>query len=91
MEWLACIQGRFDVLSHIRALRRVTNSETHSCISHVQDKQQRQEGGPPLRPLVITTKDRSDVLLSLLAAHTCRTGPHVGGLILADADLQELK
>jgi BioD-like phosphotransacetylase family protein len=48
------------------------------------------QGAGPARPLVLTTKDRADALLSLAAAHTCGTGPNVAGLLLADAHLSEL-
>ena len=37
------------------------------------------------RPLVLTSKGRADVLLSLTAAHVTGTGPHVAGIILTDA------
>ena len=43
-----------------------------------------------VRPLVITTKDRADVVLALAAAHSCGTGHNVAGLILCDAHLTEL-
>jgi BioD-like phosphotransacetylase family protein len=42
-------------------------------------------GEPPSRPLVLTSKSRADVLLSLTAAHVTGTGPHVAGIILTDA------
>lgn len=35
------------------------------------------------RPLVLTTKDRADALLSLAAANIAGTGPHIAGLIMA--------
>ena len=42
---------------------------------------------PPqaVRPLVITSKTRADVILSLTAAHVCGTGPHIAGLLLTDS------
>lgn len=45
-----------------------------------------QEGLPPMRPLVVTSKSRVDAILSLTAAHVCGTGPHVAGILLTDAD-----
>ncbi|GAB4821111.1 hypothetical protein N2152v2_008157 [Parachlorella kessleri] len=43
------------------------------------------EGLHPVRPLVITSKTRADVILSLTAAHVCGTGPHIAGLLLTDS------
>ena len=54
------------------------------------DKKRRQLGEGHIRPLVLTTKDRADLLLSLAAAHTCSTGHNVAGLILCDAHLVEM-
>jgi hypothetical protein len=39
----------------------------------------------PVRPLVITSKTRADVILSLTAASVCGTGPHIAGLLLTDS------
>jgi len=54
------------------------------------DKQKRHSGQGHVRPLVLTTKDRADVLLSLAAAHHCGTGHNIAGLILCDANLTEM-
>lgn len=50
-------------------------------VEELQEEQQR-EGGRG-RPLVLTTKDRADALLSLAAANVLGVGPHVAGLVLA--------
>jgi phosphate acetyltransferase len=56
------------------------------------DKKKRELGQGHIRPLVLTTKDRADVLLALAAAHQCGTGdlPHCSGLILCDAHILEM-
>ncbi|KAI8106620.1 hypothetical protein M9435_001162 [Picochlorum sp. BPE23] len=46
----------------------------------------RKEGLPSVRPLLLTTPDRTDILLSLAAAHGSSTGPNVSGVLLCDAD-----
>lgn len=38
-----------------------------------------------LRPLVITSMDRLDIVMSLLAAQLSLTGPHVAGILLTQA------
>jgi len=40
---------------------------------------------PPLHPLIVTSSDRLDVVLSLAGAHACGAGPHIAGLLLTDA------
>lgn len=50
-----------------------------------RNAQRLREGQHAVRPLVITSKARADVILSLTAAHVCGTGPHVSGLLLTDA------
>ncbi|KAK2078569.1 hypothetical protein QBZ16_003409 [Prototheca wickerhamii] len=52
--------------------------------------QRTSEGQDFFRPLVVTNKDRQDLILGLAAASLAGTGPQLGGLILADADLTDL-
>jgi phosphate acetyltransferase len=40
-----------------------------------------------VRPLVLTTPDRTDILLSLACAHASKVGPNVAGVILCDMGL----
>jgi phosphate acetyltransferase len=56
---------------------------------HYLDKKRRQSSQTPLRPLVLTIKDRCDVVLSLAAAHHSGEGPTVAGLLLCDAHMNE--
>lgn len=58
-------------------------------IEYLQEKRGK-EGLPPVRPLLLTTPDRTDVLLSLAAAHASSVGPNVAGVILCDMDKTEL-
>ncbi|EFN58138.1 hypothetical protein CHLNCDRAFT_141896 [Chlorella variabilis] len=51
-----------------------------------RNAQRARHGEPPIRPLVLTSKDRADVLLSLAAAHVTGMGPHVAGIVLTDAE-----
>ncbi|KAI3427945.1 hypothetical protein D9Q98_006335 [Chlorella vulgaris] len=51
----------------------------------MRNARQLRHGEAATRPLVLTTKDRADVLLSLTAAHVTGTGPHVAGIILTDS------
>lgn len=48
------------------------------------------EGQDFFRPLVVTNKDRQDLVLGLAAASLAGTGAQLGGLILADADLADI-
>jgi BioD-like phosphotransacetylase family protein len=61
----------------------------HSSSS--QNRARAQQGAGPARPLVLTTKDRADALLSLAAAHACGTGPNIAGLVLCDAHMSHLQ
>lgn len=54
------------------------------------DRKKRHLGQGHVRPLVLTTKDRADMLLSLAAAHQCGTGHNIAGLMLCDAHLTEM-
>lgn len=54
------------------------------------EKKRRSEGLPPVRPLLLTTPDRTDILLSLAAAHASLVGPNVAGVILCDMDKTEI-
>ncbi|KAL4444345.1 hypothetical protein ABPG75_012082 [Micractinium tetrahymenae] len=47
----------------------------------IQERVQR--GEPPSRPLILTSKGRIDLLLSLTALHLTGMGPHVSGIIAA--------
>ncbi len=40
------------------------------------------------RTLAICDASRSDLLLGLSAAHSCRSGPHLAGLLVTDAGSQ---
>jgi len=40
------------------------------------------QAGKPERTLVACDASRSDLLLGLTAAHRCRAGPHVAGLLI---------
>ena len=48
------------------------------------------EGLPPVRPLLLTTPDRTDLLLSLAAAHASSVGPNVSGVLICDTDQTEI-
>ena len=58
-------------------------------IEYLENKR-KEDGLPPVRPLLLTTPDRTDLLLSLAAAHASLVGPNVAGVILCDMDKNEL-
>jgi len=58
-------------------------------IEYLENKR-KEDGLPPVRPLLLTTPDRTDLLLSLAAAHASLVGPNVAGVILCDMDKSEL-
>lgn len=58
-------------------------------IEYLEEKRGK-EGLPPVRPLLLTTPDRTDLLLSLAAAHASSVGPNIAGVILCDMDKTEL-
>lgn len=47
-------------------------------------EQRQKSRQPALRPLVITSKERADVVLSLAAAHVCGGGPNISALLLTN-------
>ncbi|KDD75495.1 hypothetical protein H632_c657p1, partial [Helicosporidium sp. ATCC 50920] len=70
---MICSQNIGQFLEKLEALRKI----------------RRVEGQTFFRPLVLTSKDRTDVLLGLSAAHAAAAGPSLAGLVLCDAHMCE--
>eukprot|EP00891_Asterochloris_glomerata_P000462 jgi/Astpho2/462/Aster-03507 len=49
---------------------------------NVQELLEHLDGRQPARALVLTSQDRTDLVLSLLAAHGTSGGPHIAGMLL---------
>ena len=49
---------------------------------NVQELLEHLDSRKPARALVLTSQDRTDLVLSLLAAHSTSGGPHIAGMLL---------